>query len=122
MRLLRDPSSGLVHLPADYPGSAACGAALPGAPTSSGGPAAVTCARCHALAQGAPGQSPGAAAPFPAFVEGSRLLEWGWSVCRLDLAPRHRQPAAARLVVATVVAIAGSLAADALLVALGTHL
>jgi hypothetical protein len=41
------------------------------------------------------------------------------SLVRIDLAPRHRQPSSARVVLATIVAIAGSLAADALLVVLG---
>ena len=38
---------------------------------------------------------------------------------RLDVAPAHRQPGALRLVLASLVAIAGSLAADALLVLAG---
>lgn len=38
---------------------------------------------------------------------------------KVDFAPRHRQPSAARVVLATIVALIGSLAADALLVALG---
>ncbi len=40
---------------------------------------------------------------------------------RVDWAPSHRQPTIARLAVATMIAVAGSLAADALLVAIGTH-
>jgi hypothetical protein len=40
---------------------------------------------------------------------------------RIDFAPRHRQPAAAAVVIASVVAIAGSLLVDAALVALGTR-
>ncbi len=40
-------------------------------------------------------------------------------VVKIDFAPKHRQPSAARVVLATVVALVGSLAADALLVALG---
>ena len=40
-------------------------------------------------------------------------------VVKVDFAPKHRQPSAARVVLATVVALVGSLAADALLVALG---
>jgi hypothetical protein len=35
---------------------------------------------------------------------------------RIDLAPAHRQPSALRVAIATVVSVAGSLAADALLV------
>ena len=42
------------------------------------------------------------------------------SLARLDFSPRHRQPSAGRLVLATIASIAGSLAADALLVVLGT--
>jgi hypothetical protein len=38
---------------------------------------------------------------------------------RLDFAPHHRQPSAARVVLATIASIAGSLAADAMLVAIG---
>jgi hypothetical protein len=41
------------------------------------------------------------------------------SLTRVDFAPRHRQPAAVRVLLATVAAIAGSLAADALLVVIG---
>ena len=44
-----------------------------------------------------------------------RALEWS----RVDLDPPHRQPAAWRVVVASIVALGGSLAADAILVALG---
>jgi hypothetical protein len=40
-------------------------------------------------------------------------------VVKVDFAPTHRQPSAARVVLATVVALVGSLAADAVLVALG---
>ncbi|MFI5287596.1 MAG: hypothetical protein ACHQ4F_14935, partial [Candidatus Dormibacteria bacterium] len=43
------------------------------------------------------------------------------ALARVDWAPSHRQPTIARLASATMVAIAGSLAADALLVAIGTH-
>jgi hypothetical protein len=38
---------------------------------------------------------------------------------RVDLAPAHRQPSALRVAIATVVSIAGSLAADAILVVIG---
>jgi hypothetical protein len=40
---------------------------------------------------------------------------------RIDLAPLHRQPSGARLVVATIVSLAGSLIADAAIVAIGTR-
>lgn len=41
------------------------------------------------------------------------------AMARLDFAPRHRPPAAGRVLVATAGSIAGSLAADALLVTIG---
>ena len=40
-------------------------------------------------------------------------------VVKVDFAPTHRQPSAARVILATCVALVGSLAADAVLVALG---
>jgi hypothetical protein len=45
----------------------------------------------------------------------SRLM----SLARLDLGPRHGQPSAGRVLLATLASIAGSLAADALLVVIG---
>jgi uncharacterized membrane protein len=45
-----------------------------------------------------------------------RVLAW----LRIDLTPTHKQPSAALVVVATVVSLVGSLAADAALVAIGT--
>ncbi len=45
-----------------------------------------------------------------------RALAW----LRIDLAPTHKQPSAALVMVATVVSLVGSLAADAALVAIGT--
>jgi hypothetical protein len=42
------------------------------------------------------------------------------NLVRVDFAPAHRQPSAARVVTASVVSVAGSLAADALLVVIGT--
>jgi hypothetical protein len=47
-----------------------------------------------------------------------RLIDW----TSFDLAPRHRQPAWGRVALATALAVALSLLADAALVALGTHL
>ena len=44
------------------------------------------------------------------------------AVARVDWAPSHRRPTATRMAIATVIAIAGSLAADALLVDIGIHL
>jgi Family of unknown function (DUF6069) len=49
------------------------------------------------------------------------MLEQIASLVRLDFAPRHEQPAWWRVVLATIAAIAGSLIADALLVAVGEH-
>jgi Family of unknown function (DUF6069) len=48
------------------------------------------------------------------------MLRRATSLVRLDFAPQHSQPSALRVLLATVVAIAGSLAADAILVAIGT--
>jgi len=50
----------------------------------------------------------------------STLVGRGLELVRVDFAPRHRQPSLPRVVVAALVAIAGSLLADALLVAIGT--
>jgi hypothetical protein len=41
------------------------------------------------------------------------------ALARLDFAPQHRQPAAGRVVLATLVSLVGSLAVDALLVVIG---
>jgi hypothetical protein len=49
------------------------------------------------------------------------LINRALALARVDWAPSHRQPTIARLAVATMIAVAGSLAADALLVAIGTH-
>jgi hypothetical protein len=50
------------------------------------------------------------------------MLRQATSLARLDFSPRHRPPSAIRVVLATVASIAGSLAADALLVVIGEHL
>jgi hypothetical protein len=47
------------------------------------------------------------------------MLKQFAGLARLDFAPRHRQPSPGRLVLATIVSVAGSLAADALLVVIG---
>jgi hypothetical protein len=47
----------------------------------------------------------------------TRMLAWA----RLDLSPQHRPPQWWRVAVATVLSVALSLAADAALVAIGTH-
>ncbi len=44
------------------------------------------------------------------------MLNQAMSLVRLDFAPQHRQPPAGRVLLATVASIAGSLAADAILV------
>jgi hypothetical protein len=44
------------------------------------------------------------------------------SLVRLDFSPPHRQPSAARVVLATVASVVGSLAADAILVVTGEAL
>jgi hypothetical protein len=47
------------------------------------------------------------------------IVRQAMSLARVDLAPPHRPPAALRVVLATLCSIAGSLAADAMLVVLG---
>ena len=47
------------------------------------------------------------------------MLDQLMSLARVDFAPRHRQPQTSRLLVATIASIAGSLAADAILVVIG---
>jgi hypothetical protein len=47
-------------------------------------------------------------------------LESPLSLARVDFAPAHRQPPAARVIAATIASLAGSLAADAILVMIGT--
>ena len=47
-------------------------------------------------------------------------LDRALRLARVDFAPAHRRPSAARVVAASVVSVVGSLAADALLVAIGT--
>jgi len=41
---------------------------------------------------------------------------------RVDFAPEHKQPTAARVLLATIVSLAGSLSSDAVLVAIGTRI
>ncbi len=48
------------------------------------------------------------------------LLDRVLRLALVDFAPAHRQPSAARVVAASVISVAGSLAADAVLVAIGT--
>lgn len=47
------------------------------------------------------------------------ILDRSLDLVKVDFAPTHRQPSSARLVLATVVSLVGSLAADAALVAIG---
>lgn len=44
------------------------------------------------------------------------------AMVKIDFAPQHKQPVAAGVILATIVAIAGSLAIDAILVAIGTKI
>jgi len=48
------------------------------------------------------------------------LLDRALRLARVDFAPRHRQPTGTQVIVALIVSVVGSLAADALLVAIGT--
>jgi hypothetical protein len=48
------------------------------------------------------------------------MLSRAASLIRLDFASQHRQPSAWRVLLATAASVAGSLAADAILVAVGT--
>lgn len=50
------------------------------------------------------------------------LLDRLMALGRVDFSPRHRQPSAARVLLASVAAIVGSLVADAILVAIGKAL
>ena len=50
----------------------------------------------------------------------STILDRALAQAKMDLAPTHRQPSLARVIVATVLSIVGSLLADAALVAIGT--
>lgn len=49
------------------------------------------------------------------------LIDRSLDLMKVDFAPRHRQPSPARILLALLLSIAGSLAADALLVAVGTR-
>jgi hypothetical protein len=53
-------------------------------------------------------------------TEAPTLLDRAVASVRLDWAPAHRQPSVVLVAVATVAAVVGSLAADAILVAIGT--
>lgn len=48
------------------------------------------------------------------------LVERGLALARIDFAPSHKQPSAVSVVLATIASVAGSLLADAALVAIGT--
>lgn len=47
------------------------------------------------------------------------IIDRSLNLAKIDFAPTHRQPARARILLATIVALVGSLAADAALVAIG---
>jgi H+/Cl- antiporter ClcA len=49
------------------------------------------------------------------------LIDRTLAIARVDWAPAHRQPTPLRVALATAIAVVGSLAADAILVAIGTH-
>jgi hypothetical protein len=51
-----------------------------------------------------------------------RMLNQAMSLARLDFSPQHRQPSAACVLLATVAALACSLAADALLAVTAEHI
>jgi hypothetical protein len=48
------------------------------------------------------------------------IVDRSLDLVKVDFAPRHRQPSTIRLLVATVVSLAGSLGVDAAIVAVGT--
>ena len=48
-----------------------------------------------------------------------RMVKWLMSAARLDFDPAHRRPSAARVLIASLAAIVGSLLADAIVVAIG---
>ncbi len=50
------------------------------------------------------------------------IFDRSLDLVKVDFAPTHRQPSASRVVLATVVALVGSLAADAAIVAIGKGL
>jgi hypothetical protein len=53
--------------------------------------------------------------------QGSTSLDRLLELVRVDFAPEHRQPSWPRVLIASVVALVGSLAADAVIVAIGTR-
>ncbi len=54
-------------------------------------------------------------------IEIPPTLDWVLALARVDSTPRHRQPSVPRVVIATCIAVVVALVADALIVALGTH-
>jgi hypothetical protein len=48
------------------------------------------------------------------------MIDRSLELVKVDFAPRHRQPSSLRLLLATAISLAGSLAVDAALVAIGT--
>jgi hypothetical protein len=53
---------------------------------------------------------------------GTPLIARTLAIARVDWTPAHRQPSPVRLVIALLIAVFGALAADAILVTIGTHL
>ena len=54
-------------------------------------------------------------------IEIPPMLDWVVALARVDSTPRHRQPSAPRVAIATCIAVVVALLADALIVAVGTH-
>ncbi|MGB7050028.1 MAG: DUF6069 family protein [Acidimicrobiales bacterium] len=50
------------------------------------------------------------------------FLDRSLDLLKVDFDPRHRQPSPVRVLLASVLSLVGSLAVDAILVAIGTHL
>lgn len=58
----------------------------------------------------------------PSRERGDSTVTSALAAFRVDFAPQHRQPTAVRVLLATIISIAGSLSADAVLVAIGTRI
>ena len=50
------------------------------------------------------------------------LIDRTLTIARIDWSPSHRQPSLVRLILATLIAVVCALAADAVIVAIGTHI
>jgi hypothetical protein len=58
----------------------------------------------------------------PSWQRRASVLSSVLAAFRVDFAPENKQPTAARVLIATIVSIVGSLSADAVLVAIGTRI